>query len=170
MEQVEQQLIDKVVHIGRVTKVVKGGRIFKFTAIVIVGDMNGRVGIGEGKAKEVPDAIRKALEDAKKNIVEVPMTNGTIPHEVVGTFGAASILMKPAVPGTGIISGGVTRSLFEMAGVNNILAKSLRSRNPKNLLYAVLDGFKNLRKLDEVAKARGKEVSDIIKFSKVEGN
>jgi len=133
LEQVEQQLIDKVVHIGRVTKVVKGGRIFKFTAIVIVGDMNGRVGIGEGKAKEVPDAIRKALEDAKKNIVEVPMTNGTIPHEVVGIFGAASILMKPAVPGTGIISGGVTRSLFEMAGVNNILAKSLRSRNPKNL-------------------------------------
>ncbi len=169
MEQVEQQLIDKVVHIGRVTKVVKGGRIFKFTAIVIVGDMNGNVGIGEGKAKEVPDAIRKALEDAKKNIIEVPMTNGTIPHEVVGAFGAATILMKPAVPGTGIISGGVTRSLFEMAGVNNILAKSLRSRNPKNSLYAVLDGFKKLRKLDVVAKARGKEVPDIIKFNK-EGN
>lgn len=169
MEQTEQQLIDKVVHIGRVTKVVKGGRIFKFTAIVIVGDMNGKIGIGEGKAKEVPDAIRKGLEDAKKNILEVPMTNGTIPHEVTGVFGAASILMKPAVPGTGIISGGVTRSLFELAGVNNILAKSLRSRNPNNMLYAVLDGFRRLRKLDEVAKARGKEVLDIIKFSR-EGN
>ncbi|MGA1846813.1 30S ribosomal protein S5 [Deferribacter abyssi] len=158
----EKQLVDKVVHIGRVTKVVKGGRIFRFTATVIVGDYNGRVGIGHAKAREVPDAIRKALEAAKKNIVEVPVVKGTIPHEVLGKFGASEIIMKPAAPGTGIIAGGVTRSLFELAGVQNILAKSIRSRNPLNMLYAVMDGFKKIRTLEEVAQLRGKTIKEII--------
>jgi small subunit ribosomal protein S5 len=159
----ETQFEDKVVNIGRVTKVVKGGRIFRFTALVVVGDHNGRVGIGTGKAREVPDAIRKALDFAKKNIVEVPVVNGTIPHEVLGKYGAAELIMKPAAPGTGIISGGVTRSIFELAGVQNILAKSIRSRNPYNLIYAVMDGFKKMRTLEEIAEARSKTVQEIIK-------
>lgn len=156
------QLEDKVVHIGRVTKVVKGGRIFRFTAMVIVGDRNGTVGIGYGKAREVPDAIRKALEAAKKNLIKLPISKGTIPHAVVGKFGAAEIIMKPAAPGTGIIAGGVTRSLFELAGVHDILAKSVRSRNPNNMILAVLNGFKKIRTLDQVASCRGKEISEII--------
>lgn len=156
------QLEDKVVHIGRVTKVVKGGRIFRFTAMVIVGDRNGTVGIGYGKAREVPDAIRKALEAAKKNLIKLPVSKGTIPHEVIGKFGAAKIIMKPAAPGTGIIAGGVTRSLFELAGVHDILAKSIRSRNPNNLILAVLDGFKKIRTLDQIAAYRGKEINEII--------
>lgn len=156
------QLEDKVVHIGRVTKVVKGGRIFRFTAMVIVGDRNGTVGIGYGKAREVPDAIRKALEAAKKNLVKLPISKGTIPHAVIGKFGAAEIIMKPAAPGTGIIAGGVTRSLFELAGVHDILAKSTRSRNPNNLILAVLDGFKKIRTLDQIAAYRGKEINEII--------
>ncbi|MEF3254285.1 MAG: 30S ribosomal protein S5 [Deferribacterales bacterium] len=156
------QLEDKVVHIGRVTKVVKGGRIFRFTAMVIVGDRNGTVGIGYGKAREVPDAIRKAFEAAKKNLIKLPISKGTIPHAVVGKFGAAEIIMKPAAPGTGIIAGGVTRSLFELAGVHDILAKSVRSRNPNNMILAVLNGFKKIRTLDQVASCRGKEISEII--------
>ncbi|MDY6820490.1 MAG: 30S ribosomal protein S5 [Deferribacterota bacterium] len=166
MTEEEQQLVDKVVNIGRVTKVVKGGRIFKFTAIVIVGNMAGKVGIGKGKAKEIPDAIRKALDDAKSNIIEVPVVKDTIPHEVIGKFGSAELLMKPAAPGTGIISGGVTRTLFELAGINNILAKSFRSRTPINILNAAIDGFKQLRRLDEIAIIRGKTINDIIKISK----
>lgn len=158
----EASLVDKVVNIGRVTKVVKGGRIFRFTALVVVGDNNGHVGVGHGKAREVPDAIRKALDFAKKNMVQVPVVNGTIPHEVLGKFGAAELVMKPAAPGTGIIAGGVTRSLFELAGVQNILAKSIRSRNPYNLVYAVMDGFKRIRTLEEIAAARGKTVQEII--------
>ncbi|MCX8084351.1 MAG: 30S ribosomal protein S5 [Calditerrivibrio sp.] len=156
------QLEDKVVHIGRVTKVVKGGRIFRFTAMVIVGDRNGTIGIGYGKAREVPDAIRKALEAAKKNLIKLPISKGTIPHEVVGKFGAAEIIMKPAAPGTGIIAGGVTRSLFELAGVHDILAKAVRSRNPNNLILAVLDGFKKIRTLEQIAAYRGKEINEII--------
>jgi len=158
----ENQLVDKVVHIGRVTKVVKGGRIFRFTAIVVVGDYNGKVGIGHGKAREVPDAIRKALEMAKKNVVDVPVSKGTIPHAVIGRFGAAEIVMKPAAPGTGIIAGGAARSLFELAGVQNILAKSVRSRTPQNVLYAVMDGFEKIRTLNEIASARGKTIQEII--------
>jgi small subunit ribosomal protein S5 len=158
----ENQLVDKVVHIGRVTKVVKGGRIFRFTAIVVVGDYNGKVGIGHGKAREVPDAIRKALEMAKKNIVDVPVSKGTIPHAVIGRFRAAEIIMKPAAPGTGIIAGGAARSLFELAGVQNILAKSVRSRTPQNVLYAVMDGFEKIRTLNEIASARGKTIQEII--------
>ena len=159
----EKQLSDKVVHIGRVTKVVKGGRIFKFTALVVVGDRDGNVGIGHGKAREVPDAIRKALETAKKNMISVPVTKGTIPHEVVGRFGASEIVMKPAAPGTGIIAGGAVRSLFEMAGLHNILAKSVRSRNPFNSLYAAMNGFERMRTLSQVANVRGIEIEDIIK-------
>ena len=159
----EKQLSDKVVHIGRVTKVVKGGRIFKFTALVVVGDHNGNVGIGHGKAREVPDAIRKAMDNAKKNMVAIPVAKGSIPHEIIGKFG---IIMKPAAPGTGIIAGGAVRSLFELAGIHNILAKSVRSRNPYNSLYAAMNGFKNLRTIDQVASARGLEISDIIKNNK----
>jgi len=159
----ESQIVDKVVNIGRVTKVVKGGRIFKFTALVVVGDMNGSVGIGYGKAREVPDAIKKALDNAKKSMVQVPVVNGTIPHEIIGEFVSSEIVMKPAAPGTGIISGGVTRSLFELAGVQNILCKSTRSRNAYNSLYAVMDGFKKMRTLDEVAENRGKTIQEIIR-------
>lgn len=160
----ERELSDKVVHIGRVTKVVKGGRIFKFTALVVVGDHNGNVGIGHGKAREVPDAIRKAMESAKKNMVSIPISKGSsIPHEIVGKFGASEIVMKPAAPGTGIIAGGAVRSLFELAGIHNILAKSVRSRNPYNSLYAVMNGFKNMRTIDQVASVRGLEVADIVK-------
>lgn len=158
----ERQLADKVVHIGRVTKVVKGGRIFKFTALVVVGDYNGNVGIGHGKAREVPDAIRKAMEDAKKNMVKIPVTKGSIPHAVIGKFGASEIIMKPAAPGTGIIAGGAVRSLFELAGIHNILAKSVRSRNPYNSLYAAMNGFENMRTLEQVANARGVEIADIV--------
>jgi small subunit ribosomal protein S5 len=159
----EKQLADKVVHIGRVTKVVKGGRIFKFTALVVVGDRSGKVGIGHGKAREVPDAIRKALEAAKKNIISIPVVKGSIPHEVIGCFGASEIVMKPAAPGTGIIAGGAVRSLFELAGLHNILAKSVRSRNPFNSLYAALDGFSKIRTVGEVAEVRDKDISEFIK-------
>lgn len=162
----ERQLSDKVVHIGRVTKVVKGGRIFKFTALVVVGDHNGNVGIGHGKAREVPDAIRKAMESAKKNIVSVPVTKGSIPHEIIGKFGASEIIMKPAAPGTGIIAGGAVRSLFELAGIQDILCKSVRSRNPYNSLYAAMDGFKNMRTLDQVVTVRGLEIADIVSNNK----
>lgn len=160
----EKQLSDKVVHIGRVTKVVKGGRIFKFTALVVVGDHNGNVGIGHGKAREVPDAIKKALDTAKKNIISIPVNKGTIPHEVIGRFGASEIIMKPAAPGTGIIAGGAIRSLFELAGLHNILAKSVRSRNPFNSLYAALNGFEQMRTVDQVAGVRDKQIADIIKY------
>lgn len=159
----DKELVDKVVHIGRVTKVVKGGRIFKFTALVVVGDYNGNVGIGHGKAREVPDAIRKAMDNAKKNMVKIPVVKGSIPHAMVGKFGASEIVMKPAAPGTGIIAGGAVRSLFELAGINNILAKSVRSRNPYNSLYAAMNGFKNIRTLDQVAAARNIEIADLVK-------
>ncbi|MBQ3033223.1 MAG: 30S ribosomal protein S5 [Deferribacterales bacterium] len=162
----EKQLADKVVHIGRVTKVVKGGRIFKFTALVVVGDYDGNVGIGHGKAREVPDAIRKAMDNAKKNMVKIPVVKGSIPHAMVGKFGASEIVMKPAAPGTGIIAGGAVRSLFELAGIHNILAKSVRSRNPYNSLYAAMNGFKNIRTLDQVAAARNLEVADLVKGKK----
>lgn len=158
----KQTLFDKLVHIGRVTKVVKGGRIFKFTALVVVGDRNGNVGIGHGKAREIPDAIRKAMDSAKKTMVSIPLSKGSIPHEIIGRFGASEIIMKPAAPGTGIIAGGAVRSLFEMAGIHNILAKSVRSRNPYNSLYAAMNGFKNMRTLDQVAAARSLEIADIV--------
>ncbi|MDR2105770.1 MAG: 30S ribosomal protein S5 [Deferribacteraceae bacterium] len=164
----EKQFADKIVHIGRVTKVVKGGRIFKFTALVVVGDRNGKVGVGHGKAREVPDAIRKALEAAKKNIISIPVVKGSIPHEVLGCYRASEIVMKPAAPGTGIIAGGAVRSLFELAGVHNILAKSVRSRNPFNSLYAALNGFSKIRTVDEVAEVRNKDISELIKINQVD--
>ena len=151
----EFELEEKLVALNRVSKTVKGGRIARFTAIMVVGDKNGHVGYGLGKAAEVPDAIRKGIEDAKKNLVEVSLKGTTIPHEVIGEFGAGKVLIKPAAEGTGIIAGGTVRCVLEMAGIKNIRAKCLRSNNPTNVVKATFEGLRSLRTAEEVAKTRG---------------
>ena len=155
-------LQEKVVHIGRVSKTVKGGRIYKFAALVVVGDGNGTIGFGIGKAGEVPDAIRKGIEDAKKNMVKVSLKGTTIPHENIGKFGAGEVLMKPAPQGTGVIAGGAVRAVLEVAGISDIRTKCLRSNNPCNVVTATFEGLKALRTVEEVAAVRGKDAKEIL--------
>ena len=154
-------LQEKMVALNRVSKTVKGGRIARFTALMVVGDGNGHVGYGLGKAAEVPDAIRKGIEDAKKNMITVSLNGSTIPHEVIGEYGAGKVLLKPAGPGTGIIAGGTVRSILALAGIKNIRAKCLRSSNPTNVVKATFEGLKSLRTAEEIAALRGLSVEDV---------
>ncbi|MDD7555589.1 30S ribosomal protein S5 [Ruminococcus sp.] len=156
------ELTEKVVAINRVSKTVKGGRIMKFAALVVVGDGNGTVGFGIGKSGEVPDAIRKGIEDAKKNLVKIALKGTTIPHEVIGAFGAGRVLMKPAAPGTGVIAGGPVRAVIEVAGIKDIRTKSLRSNNPCNVVRATINGLASCTTAKEVAEKRGKSVKEIL--------
>jgi small subunit ribosomal protein S5 len=159
---VDKEFEERVVSINHVTKVVKGGRRYRFNAVVVVGDKKGRVGLGTGKAIEIPDAIKKAVEDAKKNLVNVPVVNTTIPHTVTGVYGAGRVFLKPAPQGTGVIAGGPVRAVVELAGIENILSKSLGSSTPTNIVRATLEGLKELRTVEQVAKIRNKTVEEII--------
>ncbi|MBE0701007.1 MAG: 30S ribosomal protein S5 [Acholeplasmataceae bacterium] len=161
-QQQDNQFEERVVSINRVTKVVKGGRRFRFAALVVIGNKQGQVGFGTGKAQEVPDAIKKAVEDAKTNMMTVPIVKTTIPHSVTGNYGAGKVFLKPASEGTGIIAGGAVRSIFELAGINDILSKSIGSRTPINMVRATFAGLKELRTLDQVAALRGVDVSELV--------
>ena len=156
------ELKEKVVAINRVAKVVKGGRTFRFSAVVVVGDEAGHVGVGNGKAAEVPDAIRKAIEEAKKNLIEVPIKGTTIPHEYVGKFGSASVMLKPGPEGSGVIAGGSVRPVLELAGYRDIKTKIIGTNNPRNVVYATINALQSMSTIEEVAKKRGKKVSEIL--------
>lgn len=156
------ELKEKVVAINRVAKVVKGGRTFRFSALVVVGDENGHVGVGNGKASEVPDAIKKAIEEAKKNLVEVPIVGTTIPHEFIGKFGSANVMLKPAAEGSGVIAGGSVRPVLELAGYKDIKTKVIGTNNPRNVVYATINGLKSMRTIEQIARKRGKKSSEIL--------
>ena len=156
------ELREKVVAINRVAKVVKGGRTFRFSAVVVVGDENGHVGVGNGKAAEVPDAIKKAIQEAKKNLVEVPVVGTTVPHEYIGTFGSAKVMLKPASVGTGVIAGGSVRPVLELAGYKDIRTKVVGTNNPRNVVYATIEGLKSMKTAEQIAKKRGKTVAEIL--------
>ena len=163
MAEAKQELKEKVVNVKRVAKVVKGGRTFRFSVLVVVGDEKGRVGVGTGKSSEVPEAIKKATDDAKKNLVKVSLVNGTLPHEYITNFGSSKVILKPAPEGTGVIAGGAVRPVLELAGIKDVTAKTLGSRNSRNVVYATLKALKSMRKAEEVAKLRGKTVEEILK-------
>lgn len=165
LDKVDSTVLDikeRVVSLNRVAKVVKGGRTFRFSALVVVGDENGHVGCGMGKAAEIPDAIRKGIEDAKKNMVSVPLLGTTIPHDIIGKFGAGSVLLKTAPEGTGVIAGGAVRAVIELAGIRDIRTKCLNSNNPRNVVNATINGLSSLKRAEEVAKLRGKTVEEIL--------
>ncbi len=163
MTDTKQELKEKVVNVKRVAKVVKGGRTFRFSVLVVVGDENGHIGVGTGKAAEVPEAIKKATDDAKKNLIEVSLVNGTLPHEYTTNFGASKVILKPAEEGTGVIAGGAVRPVLELAGVKNVTAKTLGSRNSRNIVYATIKALQAMRTPEEIAKLRGKTVEEILK-------